>query len=149
MTDERPLDVTLENRLMGQGIYVTDCELRPPDDDRDDPDLAEGDPAADETAGSGPVPDGTGLDLEYETVAESPGVSSHEVGVVVRTLLDIAAEREWSPGRLEATSLTTEGEVRGHWHVERDWFDGLGLELDDLEFSERVLGTRRSERTDE
>ncbi|QRV15136.1 hypothetical protein JMJ58_19865 [Haloterrigena salifodinae] len=135
MTDERPLDVALENRLMGQGIYVTDCEYRPPDSE-----VTDGSDSFDEGA---TPPDGTGLALEYETVSETAGIESGEVGVVVRTLLDVAAEREWSPGRLEATSLTTDGDVRGRWHVEREWFDGLGIELDDLEFSQRVLETRR------
>ncbi|QSW98912.1 hypothetical protein [Haloterrigena alkaliphila] len=157
MTDAHPVDVALENRLMGRGIYVTDCEYRPPDGDVGDADSSEGDvddtdPSAGHTDDTDlsddslvTPPDGTGLVLEYETVSETAGVESGEVGTVVRTVLDVAAEREWSPGRLEATSLTTDGDVRGHWHVERDWFDRLGIGLDDLEFSQRVLETRRSD----
>ena len=153
MTDDHPLPVTLENRLMGQGIYVTDCELRPPDDERDGSDSAADVVADDDETATGvaddgetatPVPDGTGIVLEYETVSETPGVDSNEVGTVVRTVLDIAAERDWAPGRLEATSLTTDGQRRGQWHVKREWFEGLGLEIDDLEFSQRVLGTVQS-----
>ncbi|QFU83691.1 hypothetical protein [Natronorubrum aibiense] len=132
MTEHRPVDVALENRLMGQGIYVTDCTLL-----SDDEAVAEYDSIDD-------LPDGTGLALEYETVTETPGVGSDEVGTVVRTLLDIANEHGWAPGRLEATSTTTDGAVRGRWHVERAWFDGLGLTVDDVEFSRRVLETRRA-----
>lgn len=161
MTDERPLDVALENRLMGKGIYVTDCEYRPSDGDAgdaDSPDSDAGDNTDSADAGDDlepsddsvvTPPDGTGLALEYETVAETDAIGSGEVGTVVRTLLDVAAEREWSPGRLEAISLTTDGDVRGRWHVERDWFDRLGIGLDDLEFSQRVLETRRPKPVDE
>jgi hypothetical protein len=81
------------------------------------------------------------MELTYETVAEAPVVTSQEVGAVVRTLLAIADEREWTPGRLEVASKTTEGEPRGYWHVEADWFDALGLELTETEFSQRVLRT--------
>ena len=151
MADERPLDVALENRLMGQGIYVTDCEYRPPDVEVTDNRTADGETIddSDSSDGGATPPDGTGLVLEYETVSETAGIESGEVGVVVRTLLDIAAEREWTPGRLEATSLTTDGDVRGRWHVEQVWFDRLGIGLDDLEFSQRVLETRRPKPADE
>ncbi len=134
MTETRPIDVALENRLMGQGIYVTECTL-----------LSDDDVTAAELDSVDDLPDGTGLVLEYETVTETSGVGSDEVGTVVRTLLDIANEHGWAPGRLEATSVTTDGAVRGHWHVDQAWFDGLGLELDDLEFSQRVLETIQSE----
>ncbi|SIR89473.1 hypothetical protein [Natronorubrum thiooxidans] len=134
MTDHRPIDVALENRLMSHGIYVTECVP-----------LSEDDGTIDEGGSADDLPDGTGLALEYETVSESSGVDSQEVGAVVRTLLDVAGERDWAPGRLEATSLTTDGTVRGRWHVERAWFDGLGLEIDDVEFSQRVLETIRTD----
>ncbi|ELY46139.1 hypothetical protein C496_01191 [Natronorubrum tibetense GA33] len=131
MTDHRPIGVALENRLMSHGIYVLDVQrLSNAGGSETDPD---------------DLPDGTGFTLEYETVSDSPGIDTDEVGAVVRTLLDIANEREWTPGRLEVTSLTTEGDVRGHWHVKREWFDALGLEYDDLEFSQRVLETRRTD----
>ncbi|SDQ61562.1 hypothetical protein [Natronobacterium texcoconense] len=120
MTDERPVSVALENRLMSHGIYVNDCS-------------PEGDDAS--------VDDGTDLELEYETVAEAPVVTSDEVGAVVRTLLAVAEERNWTPGRLEATSLSTDGEVRGRWHVEAAWFDRLSADLSEVEFSQRVLET--------
>ncbi len=113
MTEERPFDQALENRLMGQGIYLTTWER-----------------------------DGDVVDCEYETVAEVPAVTSHEVGVVVRTLLEVADEREaWTPVTLEVTSTTTDGTVRGEWRVEADWFRRLYDDLTELEFSERVLSS--------
>ena len=113
MGDDRPLSVTLENRLMGQGIYVTDWER------------------TDET-----------IALEYETVVQTRAVTSDEVGLVVRTLLAAVDEREgWTPQRLEATSRTTDGDVRGTWHVEDEWFEALYESVDELEFSRRVLST--------
>jgi len=140
MTDHRPIGVALENRLMSHGIYVINVRrLSSGIGQAEDHDVDEVG-GRNETA-SDDLPDGIGLDLEYETVAESSGVDSNEVGAVVRTLLDIGNEREWTPGRLEATSLTTDGQLRGRWHVERAWFDGLGMEYDDLEFSQRVLET--------
>lgn len=129
MSDARPIEVTLENRLMGQGIYVDEVTRlsRAPNEEGADTD---------------DVSDGTGLSIAYETVSQSKRIDSDEVGTVVRTVLDIAAEREWTPGRLEATSRSTTGDIRGRWHVEAEWFDDLGLTVDDLEFSERVLETR-------
>ncbi|WP_440764967.1 hypothetical protein [Natronorubrum sp. DTA7] len=135
MTDHRPVGVALENRLMSHGIYVLDVQRL------SDAGAREG--------GEDDLPDGTGFALEYETVSDSPGIDSDEVGAVVRTLLDIANEREWTPGRLEVTSRSTEGDVRGRWHVEDEWFDALGLEYDDLEFSQRVLDTRHTDVTTE
>ncbi|MFC4437698.1 MULTISPECIES: hypothetical protein [Natrialbaceae] len=124
MTSEPPVGVALENRLMSNGIYVTDVAWL--DDDSDADDLPR---------------DGTGLTLTYETVSESSAVTSDEVSAVVRTLLSIAEEREWTPGRLEVTSRTTDGALRGRWHVEAEWFAGLGTELSEIEFSQRVLET--------
>ncbi|WP_312908732.1 hypothetical protein [Natronosalvus caseinilyticus] len=107
-----PLEVTLENRLMSQGVYVTSLERT---DDR--------------------------TRLEYEMVHDVPGVTSHEVSTVVRIVLSVAEEREWEPGTLEAISRSTEGDRRGTWRVEHEWFDQLGDELSELEFSDFVLDT--------
>ena len=113
MTDRRPLAVTMENRLMGQGIYVTDWERT-------------------EEA----------IELEYETVAPAETVTSDEVGQVLRTLLAAIDERGgWTPTTLEATSRTTDGTVRGTWHVEAAWFEALHNRIDEVEFSRRVLST--------
>lgn len=113
MSDDRPVAVTLENRLMSNGYYVTDYTET---DDR--------------------------IELTYEAVSESETVTSHEVGVVVRSILTIEDEREeWDPGRLEVTSTATDGSVRGHWHVDESWFQELDAGLSSLEFSERVLET--------
>lgn len=140
MSDHRPVDVALENRLMGHGIYVAAVMRLPTDDGASaDESVAERDTDADHES----VRDGTGLALEYETIAETDHVDSNEVGVVVRTFLEIADERDWEPGRLEVTSRSTDGDLRGRWHVERAWFDALGTDLDQLEFSQRVLETIR------
>ncbi|QCS42681.1 hypothetical protein [Natrinema versiforme] len=120
-TGERSVAVTLENRLMSHGLYLTSFAW-----------LDDTEP---------PGEDGAGIELEYEAVSEAPAVTNDEVGAVLRTLLTIGDEREWTPGRLEVTSLTTDGDVRGWWYVEREWFDRLGDELSQLEFSQRVLNT--------
>jgi len=124
--EDRPVAVTLENRLMGHGIYLTSFAWKD-----------EGDP---------PAEDGAGIELEYEVVAETPGVTRDEVGAVLRTLLTIGDERAWTPGRLEVTSLTTDGDVRGWWYVEREWFENLESGLSQLEFSQRVLSTIKNYR---
>ena len=131
MTREHPVPVALENRLMSDGIYVTRFTW----DERS----AESEEAIQD--GRYP-PDGAGFSLEYETVTEASAVTSQEVSAVVRTALSIAEEREWTPGRLSATSRTIDDELRGQWHVEAAWFDELGASLSELEFSDRVLNTR-------
>ncbi|WP_049920988.1 hypothetical protein [Halopiger djelfimassiliensis] len=136
MTDQRPVAVALENRLMSHGIYVTSVTRL-----TDEP---HGSDACDES----PIVDGAGIALEYETVAETPAVTSDEVGAVLRTVLAVAEQRDWRPGRLEATSLTTDGDERGCWHVEREWFDRLSDGLSEVEFSRRVLETVRSPSSD-
>nr|WP_254532497.1 hypothetical protein [Natrinema gelatinilyticum] len=95
-----------------------------------------------------PVDDGAGLNLKYEIVSNATTVTSDEVGAVVRSLLTISDEREWTPGRLEVTSLTTDGAIRGRWRVEREWFERLGTELSQVEFSRRVLTTIENNRRD-
>lgn len=137
MTDHHPVGVALENRLMSQGFYVTEWRLLPEGESDHGATDAEGEP--------GTPRDGMGIAIEYEAVAETPVVDSHEVGTVVRTFLTIADERDWSPGRLEVQSFSVDGEERGRWHVEREWFDGLGEEYTELEFSDRVLETIRAE----
>ncbi|OLZ41011.1 hypothetical protein A6E15_08410 [Natrinema saccharevitans] len=124
-TAAHPVSVTLENRLMSHGYYVTSFDWRDGD--------------GEETA---PV-DGVGIDLEYEAVSDVPAVTRDEVGAVLRTLLSIGEERSWTPGRLEVTSVRTDGTVRGRWHVEREWFDRLGADLSQVEFSQLVLETVR------
>ncbi|MDF9747122.1 hypothetical protein [Natrinema salsiterrestre] len=134
---ERPVGVALENRLMSHGYYVTSFTWM-------DDVAAEttADESAAETDPHGRTPeDGAGIELEYEAVTDAPGVTSNEVGAVLRTLLEVGEEREWTPGRLEVTSVTTDGDVRGWWYVEREWFDRLGDDLSQVEFSERVLTT--------
>ena len=124
--DDRPVAVTLENRLMGHGLYLTSFAWMDEDESA--------------------AIDGAGIELEYEVVAEASGITREEVGAVVRTLLTIADERSWTPGRLEVTSLTTDGDVRGWWYVEREWFEQLEGDLSKLEFSQRVLSTIKNYR---
>ncbi len=142
-SDLPPVGVALENRLMSHGIYLTEWRWLAGGQSDVDGTHEIGDSRAESESTNETPADGAGLAIAYETVSERPTVGSEEVGAVVRTLLDVAAEREWTPGRLEATSYTLDGRQRGRWHVERAWFDGLGLELDDVEFSRRVLETRR------
>ncbi|MFC7236692.1 hypothetical protein ACFQS4_14080 [Saliphagus sp. GCM10025317] len=104
-SDAHPLEVTLENRLMGQGVYVNSLERT---DDR--------------------------TRLEYEMVHDVPGVTTHEVSTVVRIVLTVAEEREWEPGTLEAISRSTDGDRRGTWRVEREWFDQLGTNSSNSNF---------------
>ena len=125
-TEERPIAVTLENRLMSHGIYLTSFAWK--------------------DEGDSPAEDGAGIELEYEVVAETPRITRNEVGAVLRTLLTIGDERSWTPGRLEVTSLTTDGDVRGWWYVEREWFEHLESGLSQLEFSQRVLSTIKNYR---
>ncbi len=113
MSQEQSVAVTLENRLMSQGVYVTALDIA-----------------------------GADIDLEYEMVHDQPGVTTHEVGLVVRTILQVAEERDsWEPGRLEARAYSTSGDRRGDWHVRGEWITGLGDSLTEIEFSERVLNT--------
>ncbi|WP_408958599.1 hypothetical protein [Natrinema sp. 74] len=134
---EPPVPVALENRLMGHGVYVT--EFRWTDGSAADEPKANA--TAGDRAGETSIEDGAGIELAYEVIADSPRVSNDEVGAVLRTLRSIADERAWTPGRLEATSLSTDGAVRGRWYVKRDWFDRLGADLSELDVSERVLRT--------
>ncbi|OAQ51136.1 hypothetical protein HTG_18375 [Natrinema mahii] len=126
-TAAHPVPVALENRLMSHGYYVRSFEW---------------------LDGEGTTPaDGVGIALEYEAVSEAPAVTRDEVGAVLRTLLSIGEERSWTPGRLEVTSVGTDGTVRGRWHVEREWFDRLGTDLSQVEFSGLVLETVRDRPT--
>ncbi|ELY94394.1 hypothetical protein C483_03005 [Natrialba hulunbeirensis JCM 10989] len=157
MSDEQSVGVALENRLMSHGIYVTAFEQGDRGQNRD----TVKNKNKNENGSESETTDRTGKDtethavkdalsgdeqpapieLEYETVSEAPGVTSNEVGAVLRSLLAVAEEHEWQPGRLEALSLTTDGDRRGSWHVEAAWFEGLSDELSQVEFSQRVLET--------
>jgi len=111
--EERPVAVALENRLMSHGIYVTSFTWMEPTET--------------------PPTTGPGSNSSTRPYPNRPR-SRDEVGAVVRALLTIGDEREWTPGRLEATSLTTDGETRGWWYAEREWFERLGSDLSQLEF---------------
>lgn len=130
----------LETHLMGQGVYVTDCERR----------------------------DGT-LHVGYETVAPGDAVPHQEVGQVLNLLLDLAGvegeEREsrnvdaagaWTPedvhvwvfdepdedAAASADDDTPDRDQRGDWEVKERWVaaydDGYLTETD---LSALVLST--------
>ncbi len=139
MSTERPVSVTLENRLMSQGYYVERFE-RLAGRGQDDGTATEPDSAADETP----------VILEYETVSPLSVVTPDEVGTIIRTILQIADEREtWQPPTIEATSLTTDGDIRGTWYVKTDWFSGLADELSEHDFSALVIDSIHNSCLDE
>lgn len=61
-TDGRPLATVLENRLMSQGVYITDVTVE------------------------------EGIEMTYESVAPGRGVSGDEVGRILRLLLSVTPE---------------------------------------------------------
>lgn len=113
MVDRPSVRQALENRLMGQGIYLTSWDRN-----------------------------GEILAVEYEVVVDHTVVTSDEVGRVVRTILEVVEEyEEWTVPGIRATSLTTDGATRGSWQVEREWFELLHDDLSEVEFSGLVLET--------
>ncbi len=132
MSTERPVPVTLENRLMSNGYYVERFE-RLSADGQDGGKAPKPESTTDETAV---------FALEYETVSPLSVVTPDEVGTIIRTILQIADEREtWQPPTIEATSLTTDGDMRGTWYVKEEWLSGLAADLSEHDFSALVIDT--------
>lgn len=103
----------VESRLTSHGVYVQEFEER-----------------ADTYA------------VTYESIAADNGTVPHsEIGRVINVFRDLHRE-DWSGADIEATVLDLEGEVRGYWYVDADWFDALhNGDLTQTEFSQKVLGT--------
>jgi hypothetical protein len=112
MVTDEELADRLDARLMNHGVYVTSVER----DDR-------------------------GLHLTYETVAPGDGVPHREVGRVCNFLRD-AADDGWAYADVHATVTSTDGDRRGTWRADADWFRALDRgDLSEVEFSGRVLET--------
>ncbi|QIO21919.1 hypothetical protein [Haloarcula sp. JP-L23] len=80
--------------------------------------------------------------VTYESIAAEQGSVPHsEIGRVINVLRDLHAD-DWSGADVEATVHDLEGEVRGYWYVDAEWFDGLhNGDLSQTDFSEKVLET--------
>ncbi|WP_255151385.1 hypothetical protein [Halorarius halobius] len=124
----------LETHLMGEGLYVTNCERH----------------------------DGA-VHVGYESPAMSEGVPRSQVGTMLRFLLDLAGiETEgrdvggvpqagtWEPEDVhvwaftepEASASDDERERRGHYEVREGWFHALEAgHLSETDFSTLVLST--------
>ncbi|MFT4921157.1 MAG: hypothetical protein ACI8XM_000352 [Haloarculaceae archaeon] len=113
MTDD-DFTFQLESRLTSHGIYVDEVEH------------------AEE-----------GYTLTYESIsADNEGVVPHrEVGRVINVFRDLHDD-DWEGVRIEATVTDLDGESRGRWHAEQEWFDELhNGDLTEVDFSERVIET--------
>lgn len=124
------LGETLETHLMGEGLYVTNCERH------------EG-----------------AIHIGYETPAVGEGVPRTQVGTMLRLLLDLAGIEtegrdlsgipevgEWDPDDVHVWVFADEeGEDRtqkGHYEVREGWFHALERDyLSETDFSTLVLST--------
>ena len=114
--DERPFEERLEDRLMGQGVYLTD--------------LTESDGE---------------LTIEYESIAAADGFPKRQVGRVLQMVWD-AREEGGDAVSVDATVTDTDGEVLGTWRAEDEWVEDLrDDDLTQTEFSEKVLSTIEEE----
>jgi hypothetical protein len=121
----------LETHLMGEGLYVTNCERH----------------------------DGA-IHVGYETPAVGEGVPRTQVGTLLRLVLDLAGietagrdvsgipeASEWEPEDLHVWVFSDEGEgddreQRGHFEVREGWFHALDRDdLSETDFSTLVLST--------
>jgi len=105
----------IESRLTSHGVYVTEFEDRTEED---------------------------AYAVTYESIAAGEGAVPHsEIGRVINVFRDLHAG-DWTGVDIEATVLDLDGEIRGYWYVDADWFDALhNGELTETEFSQRVLET--------
>jgi hypothetical protein len=121
----------LETHLMGEGLYVTNCERH----------------------------DGA-IHVGYETPAVGEGVPRTQVGTLLRLVLDLAGietegrdvsgipeASEWEPADIHVWVFSDEGEgddraQRGHYEVREGWFHALERDyLSETDFSTLVLST--------
>lgn len=104
-------------RLMGQGIYVTDVTEE----------------------------DGT-LHVGHETVAKS-GVPGREAGRILDVLVEAHQDDEWEPTDVhgwvfEASEDDEERDQRGTWRADEGWFHALANgNISETDFSTLVLST--------
>lgn len=113
--DFEDFEFQVESRLTSHGVYVTEFEER-----------------VDEETYA----------VIYESIAADEGTVPHgEIGRVINVFRDLHAD-DWAGVDIEATVLDLDGEVRGYWYVDGEWFDDLhNGELTETEFSQRVLET--------
>lgn len=85
---------------------------------------------------------GEPVELTYMTAFPGPSVHHQEMGRVLNTFIDAAANDEWDPVRIEATVVRAPGDVQGTWHARGEWFEALAdYRISETEFSTRVLDT--------
>jgi hypothetical protein len=113
--DFEDFEFQVESRLTSHGVYVTEFEER--------------------------ASDGT-YAVTYESIAAEQGSVPHsEIGRVINVFRDLHAD-DWTGADIEATVLDLDGDVRGYWYVDEEWFDGLNNgDLTETAFSQRVLET--------
>jgi len=113
--DYEDFEFQIESRLTSHGVYVTEVEER-----------------VDENTYA----------VTYESINAAEGTVPHmEVGRVINVFRDLHAD-DWAGADIEATVLDLDGEVRGYWYVDAEWFDDLhNGDLTETEFSQRVLET--------
>jgi hypothetical protein len=123
----------LETHLMGEGLYVTNCERH----------------------------DGA-VHVGYESPAVGDTVPKAQVGTMLRTLLDLAGIEtegrdvsgipevgEWEPEDVEVWAFDDadpdERTTKGHYEVREGWFHALDAgHLSETDFSTLVLSTVRT-----
>lgn len=113
--DFEDFEFQVESRLTSHGVYVQEFTERSEDDT---------------------------YEVTYESFAAEPGFVPHmEIGRVINVLRDLHSD-DWPGKNVEATVLDLEGEVRGYWYVDAEWFDGLhNGDLSEPDFTEKVLET--------
>jgi hypothetical protein len=85
---------------------------------------------------------GETVSLSYLTAFPGESVDHREMGRVCNTFIDLAADGEWDPVRVEATVLRADDDVLGEWAIRPAWIRALNAyELSETDFSERVLDT--------
>jgi hypothetical protein len=85
---------------------------------------------------------GETVSLAYLTAFPGDHVNHQEMGRACNTFIDLAADDEWDPVRVEATVLRADDDVLGEWAIDPEWIRALNAyELSETDFSGRVLDT--------
>ncbi|MCL9816714.1 hypothetical protein [Natronocalculus amylovorans] len=85
---------------------------------------------------------GDRIELTYMTAF--PGFEIHhwEMGRALNALIDLEADGEWEPTRLDATVVRAPGDPMGTWYAKQAWFEGYAnYRLSDEDLSEKVIST--------